>query len=439
MHSKQQSRNSLSRGISGVAMAALAIAIVFALTVVVSRPAQAQTFTVLYSFDPSQPSNGRFPRGLTMDKAGNLYGTTENGGQSGECNGDYIGCGAVFKLSNQGSRWAFASLYKFTGYEHSDGALPLSGIVLGSDGSLYGTTVYGGTEAERLCRSTGCGTVYKLTPPRSPLEEWTETVLYRFGNGSSVWDGAWPVGPPVFDGTGNLYATTLRWAAQDPTGPGTVFELISSGGDWRERILWGFRSPGDGGNPNALIFDNAGNLYSTTGGGGAYSCGTVFRLTPSGSGWTENILYTFQCGSDGGFPLGNLVFDRSGNLYGGTGYAGSGGGGTIFELSPSGSSWIFKVLYSFTGFYGTEGCCDLAMDASGNLYGANFYGDSGSGTIFQLTPSDNGWVYTSIHEFTGGDDGNNPTSLLLGADGNLYGTTYSGGAYGSGTVFEITP
>jgi uncharacterized repeat protein (TIGR03803 family) len=355
--------------------AALAIAIVFAL-MVVTQSAQAQTFTLLHTF--TGPDGADPAAGLAMDRAGRLYGTTVYGGGG-------PGLGIVFQLSRKGTGWIFNHLYTFNGNATNDGARPFAGLTIGPDGSFYGTTHEGGG----ACSLTnhGCGTVYNLKPPASACKTalcpWAETVIYRFAGGS---DGAAPgYGNLVFDQAGNIYGTTTKGGV----GGGTVFELTPSNDGWTESVLYGFRGGDDGGVPwGALVLDKGGNLYGTTynGGGKACSgegCGTVFELTPSGSGWTETILYSFQGGSDGGFPYAGLVFDQSGNLYGATLYDGSGQGGTVFELTPSNGTWAFNLLYSLSSFQGPYN--SLVFDAAGNLYGTAAQ-DDGAGLVFELTP-----------------------------------------------------
>ena len=168
------------------------------------------------------------------------------------------------------------------------------------------------------------------------------------------------------------------------------------------------------------------------------------KLTSSGSGWTENTPYGFQGGSDGKLPgVWGLIFDTSGNLYGTTVWGGAGGGGTVFQLIPSAGSWTFNLLYSLSGSNGGGPWNGpLIMDSAGNLYGTTAKGKSsyGFGNVFELSPSNGGWTYTSLHQFTGGSDGKDPYGgVVLDAGGNLYGTTGGGGAYGYGVVWEITP
>jgi uncharacterized repeat protein (TIGR03803 family) len=193
-----------------------------------------------------------------------------------------------------------------------------------------------------------------------------------------------------------------------------------------------------------VIFDRAGNLYGTTSAGGNTDCrcGTVYQLTPSGNGWAEHVLYSFQGGSDGDGPLGGLIFDQSGNLYGTASEGGSGGGGTVFTMRGG-----FDVLYSFreNGALGSPGpVSSLTMDAAGNIYGTTEMDGSGYGTVFKLTPSGSGWTYTLLHDFSSGDGHHVMSNVVLDKNGKLYGTARQGGTgghcmAGCGTVWEITP
>jgi uncharacterized repeat protein (TIGR03803 family) len=195
-----------------------------------------------------------------------------------------------------------------------------------------------------------------------------------------------------------------------------------------------------------VTFDGNGNLYGTTLQGGGTGSGTVYQLTPSGSGWTESVIYAFQGTSDGYLSYAGVVLDPEGNLYGATFYGGARNGGAIFELISSNGNWTFRLLYSPTlaGLGGAEGT--LVRSSDGTLYGTLLTGGDtqncsgyGCGSVFQLTPTRGGWVYTSLYEFTDGADGGNPAGgLILDSAGNLYGTT-SGSLGGDGSVFEITP
>jgi hypothetical protein len=173
--------------------------------------------------------------------------------------------------------------------------------------------------------------------------------------------------------------------------------------------------------------------------GGEIGCGTVFQLKSSGSGWTENILYSFLDGSDGALPVGGLITDFSGSLYGTTTTADEKfqGKGTVFELSPSNGNWTFNLLYSFTGAAGPQG--NLAMDHAGNLYGTPLQDGNGLGSVFKLTPSNGTWTETDLYDFSGSDGANPMGGVTLDSNGNLFGTTAYGGAYSCGVAYEITP
>jgi uncharacterized repeat protein (TIGR03803 family) len=418
----------------------IALGLVFVALMFAAPPAApAQTLTVVHSF--ACCSQGYLPlAGLTADKAGNFYGTTSFGGLGSQC------CGTVFKLTHKGSGWVFNPLYSFVAGNNS-GAFPAARVIIGPDGSLYGTTMNGGPGTH--CNSIdGCGTVFKLSPPptacKTALCGWNESVLYGF---TGAGDGGEPgYGDLVFDQAGSLYGTTITGGVGKCNSPvetcGLVFKLTPSNGGWTESVLYTFQGgSSDGGSPYAgVIFDQVGNLYGTTALGGQYGYGTVYQLTPSGSGWVENILYAFHGGEDGINPTGGLIFDQSGNLYGTTSAGGQGGGGTVFMLKPSNGDWTFSVAVSFTGTGSSPGPSDsLIMDAAGDLYGTTAVaGAYGFGSIFKLIPSNGGWTETDLHDFTC-DAGCYPHgSVISDANGNLYGTTELGGAGNGGVVFELT-
>ena len=423
-------------------------------------PIQPQTFTVLHTFTGEQQDGASPYAGVTIDRAGNLYGTTAYGGSPGSPACRYgPGCGTVFKLTHKNSTWILDPLHSFAG--GNDGADPGAGVIFGPDGSLYGTTAEGGSGG---CSGDygGCGTVFNLKPAvsacKSAVCPWTETVLYAFEGGTG---GSAP-GDLTFDQAGNIYGTAGGGIGKCDQGGdpcGLVYELEHSSGGWTENVIYRFTGS-DGGTPaSGVIFDDHGNLYGTTEVGGdlacdpPYGCGTVYQLTPSPSGWTERVLYSFSSEPNLVFPLSGLVFDSVGNLYGTT-TGGGDGGGAVFELSPSGNNWTFTTLYTFPLNTGGP-YASLTMDAAGNLYGTTVYGGQpdcngsfGCGNVFKLTPGNGGWTYTSLHNFTGLSDGGYPYApVILDANGNLYGTTPFGGtsyycsAYGigCGVVFEITP
>jgi uncharacterized repeat protein (TIGR03803 family) len=354
------------------------------------------TEKVLHRFDSS--GDGIQPTaGVIFDKAGNLYGTTSGGGA--------YGAGTVFELSptDEGG-WTEKILHSFN-FDGNDGSYPLARLIFDAAGNLYGTTDQGGI--------FGDGTAFELV--RSSDGVWTEKILHNFGHGE---DGAFPFfAGLIFDAAGNLYGTTTggggkNAACGSANGCGTVFELFPNGsGDWTVKILHNFGIGEDGSGPIAsVIFDAAGNLYGTTTGGGpgtacqSEGCGTVFELSPTGSGdWAETVLYSFRGSpSDGYHPQAGLIFDASGNLYGTTGGGGDAlcpqftlGCGTAFELTPAGGGvWSETVLHSFgTGLGGIAPAGGLILDDEGDLYGTTSEGGPhGSdtriglfgGTVFEI-------------------------------------------------------
>jgi len=345
--------------------------------------------------------------------------------------------GTVFELRDVQSSWIFNVLTAMP-VGGQDGNLPDSRAIRGPDGVLYSTTYQGGGGCD-------CGVVFKLQPPPtappSVLAPWTETVIHTFGGP----DGAFPgYADLVFDHQGKIYGTTTEGGE---FGQGVVFELTPSNGAWTESVIYSFSGSADGGTPDAgVIFDSAGNLYGTTTAGGQYQGGTVFELTPSGSGWTETVLHSFQS-SEGTSPFGGLIFDASGHLYGTT-YSGGIGGyaGSVFELSPSNGGWAFSVLHLFD-FSEREGAGPVAgvtMDAAGNLYGSTIGGGSYSdGTVYKLVYDGGAWTYQTLHDFYS-TTGDSPFGgVTFDSQGNMYGTADSGGHgacnTGCGVVWEITP
>jgi uncharacterized repeat protein (TIGR03803 family) len=412
---------------------ALGLAIAFATTIAAVPAAPAQTFQVLHTFagagDGANPTSG-----LTLDRAGRFYGQTSDSLSGG-------GFGSIFKLGLSGSGWVLSPLLHFTG--RSSGFEP-SNLVFGPDGSLYGITYTGGQG--NCSGGEGCGLVFKLQPPASACVSficpWTETVLYRFTGEN---DGGNPNSEVVFDPAGNLYGVTQYGGTGSCQGLscGVVYKLTPSGSGWTETVIHNFAGGNDGYWPaSGLILDAAGNLYGTALEGGGGGNGVLYELSAS-NGWTETILHTFQQ-SDGCFPSGTLIADRSGNLYGLTFACGPYDGGTAYELSQPGN-WTYKLLYSFPSQSEPEG--SLVFDNAGNLYGTTYEGGAYNyGTAFNLTPSNGGWVETDLHDFSDTDGEYQNGSLVIDASGNLYGTANQGGdlagacyIFGCGTVWEITP
>ena len=416
-----------SKNLSILLRAALEI---FSATLLVTNCRATVNETLLHSFNPTGAE--AFPyAGLIADSAGNLYGTTYYGGAYND--------GTVFELTPaQGGGWTQKVLHSFN-FNGSDGAFPYANVVFDSAGNLYTTTQNGGIYYG--------GTVVELSPNQDG--SWTEKVLHNFN--PSTTDGVNPLAGLIIDRAGNLYGTTYEGGAQYS---GTVFELSPNGsGNWTETVLHRFSSRNvknaDGTHPYAgLLLDGAGNLYGTTLYGGAYNYGTVFELTPSGGGrWTEKVVHSFNNnGSDGAEPFDALVLDSVGNLYGTTSLGGINNAGSVFELSPNGSGgWTEAVLYSFDYLGSGDGYAPyggVIFDASGNLYGAAWEGGAhGRGAVFELSPgSGGGWTETVLHSFSmNGFDGDGPQAgLFSDAAGNLFGTTTNGGSYNVGAMFEMS-
>jgi uncharacterized repeat protein (TIGR03803 family) len=309
-----------------------------------------------------------------------------------------------------------------------DGLEPCASLTFGPDGALYGTTTAGGT---------GGGTVFNLKPQATVCKTtrcpWLE---------STIWPFQFPGGAPpaygalIFDQQGNAYGTTQYGGNSDK---GAVYKLSRQGQLWTETRLYSFgSSPNDGYYPlHNVVLDRTGNLYGTTSQGGDNGGGTVFQLVPSGGGWTENIIASLPAGSQ---PQPGLIIDIAGNLYGATTGQGNQSVAQVFELSPSGKSWQLKTLYRFpsvAGFtLGPYG--NLVMAPDGSLYGATYsLGLYGYGNIFKLTSSGPNWTYTDLYDFTGENDGANPVGdLSMDANGNVYGTT-QGEGNGLGVVWEL--
>lgn len=373
---------------------------------------------------------------LTAGPNGVYYGTTDNGGATGN--------GTVFVLippSSGQSGWTEKIIHAFSGAP--DGAQPSSGLLAGANGVLYGVTGGGGPN--------GAGVAFSLTPPAAGQGAWTETILYSF-NGRG--DGKAPFGTLVADPNGVLYGSTA--GGGDTSGDGVAFSLTppaSGGGAWTQTVLHRFHGGNDGASPSdGLLRDPAsGALYGMTSVGGLSGNGTVYRLTPPADGgpaWHKDTLYNFTGQADGGFPVGALVRDQHGVLYGPADSGGATGAGAIFSLTPppqGGTGWTENVLYSFTG--GADGGSPdstLVLAPDGTLYGSsNGGGTAGSGTVFALTPPASGqtsWTEAVLASFNG-PNGASPVGLGLDASGALIGTSFDGGTRGEGggTVFSLTP
>jgi hypothetical protein len=394
---------------------------------------------------------------LTLDAAGNLYGTTSSGGTG--CGSG--GCGAVFELKRTEDGWREQVLYSFTG--GNDGGRPQAGLIFDNAGNLYGTTAYGGDVY-------GDGTAFELIP--NSRGRWTERVIYSFSFSGSA--GRNPAAALTFDTLGILYGTTPMGAAGGCAdfGCGGVFELTpQADGSWTEKTIHQFGGAPDGGQPSSgVVVDSAGNLYGVTQFGGTVSCrpqntygenegcGIFYKLTPHLDGnWTETIFSFIRGGGFGIYPAGGLIFDKKAHVFGTT-QAGGDGGGAVFELQHSQKNgWQENVLHILSG-YPRDGSfrlprlpdnppnAGLVIDAEGNLFGVTSEGGANlDGIVFELQPAQNGWTERVIHNFAGGSDGNSPQAgLVLDREGHLFGTTVQGGSGtgcngGCGTVYEVTP
>jgi len=393
----RQRRVQLSKAQRCTASAGFAFAFVFLQLILAAQMADAQTFTVLYSFQGGNDGSG--PLGnLLLDANGNVYGTTQYGG--------IFGYGAVFEVDASGTE---TLLHNFTG--NKDGGYPWAGLIQDASGNLYSTTAGGG--------EGGNGTIFRLDA------EARETVLWDF-TGS---DGAGPRSALFMDSPQGLYGTTLGGGGH---GAGTVFELDEKG---NESVLYSFREEPDAAYPSAGLFADAkGNLYGTTVAGGAFGNGAVFKLNKSGR---EKVLYSFH-GSDGVSPWASLVGDELGNVYGTTNEGGdySCYCGVVFKINPTGEE---TVLHRFKGPDGAYPYSGVTIDASGNLYGtAELGGTSDAGVVFKVDATTG--KETVLYNFTGGTDGAYPFGgVILDAAGNLYGTAEYGGTTFNGTVFKLTP
>ena len=422
---------------------------------------------VLHTFNLA--SAGFPASGLAMDGNGNLYGTTRLGGPGG-CSD---GCGVVFKLTKNSQGGAsYSILHTFAGFP--DGGNPFGAPIVDSAGNVYGTTTNGG--------GAGCGVVYRLSP--STGGKYKETILHSFNKLNPLNnDGCNPESYLVSDAAGNLYGTTNKGGGGGENGTfcsngcGSVFKLAPNGdGTYTENVIHSF--PGtkgntDGQNPvGGLVFDSAGNLWGSTPAGGNGN-GTVFELTPNSDGtYSESTLFMFTGASTGFNPNTNLVIDKAGNLYG-TAVNGGLGHGVVFQVTPQGGGMVRESIIHEFGLCNSTACPDgvspfdgLTIDANGTLYGTVDLGGGssnqcstgtpalGCGIVYKLTPNAQGeFTETILYRFQGFGDGAEPEDdrLVIDANGNIFGTAAEGGNStvcpsgsfgtpgGCGVVFVVTP
>ena len=415
----------------------LLAAVTLSTLVMLATTSAASTERVIYSFT-GDPDGGSPQAPLLADANGNLYGTASTGGANNS-NCGAQGCGVVFMLTppkNRTGAWTETVIYQFQG--GTDLSTPMAGLTFDKAGNLYGSTFYGGTN--QFC----CGGIFELSPPKAPGNAWTETILYDFLELDD--DGNYPLGRLVFDSAGNLYGTCVEGGPGNFLG--TLFQLVpppQGGTMWTENLLYLFQGFGDGEFPQGtLLMDNLGNLYGTTG-EGENSGGIFFEVSPpkSGNQWTFTPLYTFN-GAIEGYQQADLTL-LAGRLFGTAGAGGANNAGTVFSLKPPvpGGQWKEATIYAFAG--GGDGNAPtrtLVADKSGNLYGATTRGGTNDdGIVFRLSPQPGGtWTKTTLHKFSGGNDGAQPASgLIFGKFGALYGVTVAGGVSGNGTVYGVLP
>jgi len=394
-----------------------------------------QTLTVLNNF---AGANGAQPlAGLVADGAGNLYGTTSEGG---------LGSGVVFELTPNGGTWSETVIYEF-GSQPDDGIAPAGRLIFDPAGNLYGTTKQGGVY--------NGGTAFELTLGVSGTS--TETVLHSFGSGT---DGMFLTSGLAIDAKGNLFGTTYNGGVNKDCiysgtefSCGTVFEISpESGSGWSYQVLHNFSNNNDAFFPfSGVTIDAAGNLYGTCVLGEVDQKGAVYMLSPQSNGvYKEKILHSFGAGEDAIYPYGDLLIDSQGNIYGTTSQSNVKGElGTVYKLSAN--VWTETVLYYFgVNVDGQFPQAGLVMDASGNLYGTTHNGAQlGYGIIYELSPSGSGYTEKILYGFTGGADGGiSSAQLVIDSLGNLYGTAWAGGnaqscqsvvVPGCGVVFEFSP
>ncbi len=382
-------------------------------------------FKSLVSFNDT---NGFNPNLMSVVQSldGNLYGTTIFGGANKTCNPKQVGCGTVFKITPSGT---MTTVYSFCSKTNcTDGAYPVGGLVLATNGDLYGTTSGGG--------SIGLGTVFRIATGG------TMTTLYNFCSQSGCVDGRDP-GAALIQGTdGNLYGTTIlggTGGCGGCHGGGVAFKLTLGG---KLTVLHNFCTGTctDGANPsNPLVQGSDGNFYGMITGRSGYFDGDLFKMTPSG---TLTVLYDFctlQNCADGAFPIGGLTQGADGDYYGTASGGGTFGDGTFYKITPAGKlTTLHSFDYETTGNYGADPQAGVVLGTDGVFYGSTFEGGTtcvfGCGTIFKITSAGK---LTTLHLFVS-TDGNGPYGVFQHTNGIFYGATYAGGTANEGSLFYLS-
>lgn len=369
---------------------------------------------------------------------GSLYGTTFYGGYLNCSAGFGYGCGTVYQLSFSGGQWTETTLYQFRGGK--DGYQNYSTLTLDSAGRLYGATD----------ATTPWNGVFRLTPG-APGKRWHFKLLYEF---KGQRDGGNPLTPLFLDSSGAIYGASQQGGlsgkgCNQQFGCGAIFQLVPPAhqdGPWSARVLYEFQGADDGGNPSAMIMDSSGTIYGTTEYGGVFNkncplgCGVIFELLPVNGTWAYKVLYAFH-GAPHQSPSGNLVEDASGNLYGIVGVAPY-AAGDIFELSPPAGGtgpWTLSYIHLYHHNYPAT---NLTLGPNGTLYG-DIYGDQDLdyGYIFQMTPpaqQGGAWTYTTLVNFNKLPFYQNPCGVVVGLQGDIY-SPLSGGGYGNGSIVSVVP
>jgi uncharacterized repeat protein (TIGR03803 family) len=383
-------------------------------TVFASCPAWAQgSYSIIYSFNGNNGSAWQPWSGVVVNP-GMVIGTTEQGGA--------YGYGTVYALLQTSSRtWSYQTMHSFSSSDN--GAAPTTALVQDASYRLYGT---------------GAEQIFQLSPTALLSRKFSPVYNFTGGNDGDCSD----LCSVSIDTAGNLYGSTPQGGAD---GAGVVFKVDSSG----YSVIYTFTGGSDGGwGIGPVAIDAQGNVYGTADQGGAYGMGVVYRLSPTGdpSTYTYSKLHDFSGGDDGAGPWGGIILGHDGNLYGTTESAGSGYGGTVFQMTPNGDgTWSESVIHAFAA-NGTDGYQPLApptMDNAGNLYGTTVEGSSshGFGTVYKLTNSNGNWTESIVHDFQGEpSDGSGPFGpVTIDGSGNIFGTTQQGGVYSNGgTVWEIS-
>jgi len=400
--------------------------VLFLLSAVVASTAAAQTLNTLYVFTGG--TDGANPMGrLVADKAGNLYGIARNGGMIGNLCPE--GCGTVFELSPSGSAWTFQVIYSFTG-ANGDGMNPW-GLTIDAKGNLFGVTTWGGNSDISVCGANSCGTVFELS---HGANGWSEKIIYDFQGGTA--DGALPFTNIAIDGAGNLYGTAL-WGGTGTqgcygNGCGVVWELSpTASGQWKSKIIHNFLGRSNGMSPWGLTLTAAGDIYGATNFGGNAQRGTVYKLSKGKFGWVGGVIYRLSANPILGYlPQGPVGVDAAGNVL----VAAMSPNATVFELTPSSNGYQEQTIVSFPQ-NAPSPLDGIFMDSAGNIYGST------DTSVFQLSMTSGTYGLSTIATFQGSNMPADPSgAVLVDSQGNLFGTAEGGlGTAKNGAIWELTP